>query len=161
MGAKSRRKGAVGEREAVVLAIECGHTKAYRSAPLQAAIGGADEHGDIGGINGLYVEVKRHERVPVSRLAAELLETDRPGLTSVLLSRDNGSRWLATLDAREYLHRHDELLRLRSEVLFLRAALRQVPSNTDSEDWPERQVVAGQDPEAAGLSSAGTWKVPA
>lgn len=122
MGAKSRNKGAAGEREAVCMAIECGHRSAHRTAPMQA--GHADDYGDIGGVQGLYLEVKRHARVPVSRLACELVEVERPGYTSVLLSRDDGERWLATLDAREYLRGHDEYLRLRDRVLFLEARLR-------------------------------------
>lgn len=158
MGAKSRRKGKSGELELVALARECGFPFARRGAPMQAGYGD-DTLADVDGIPLLYAEAKRYRRTPVARLLAELLENERPGVTSALFWRDDDRPWRVALDAREYLNRHDELLRLRSEVLFLRSALAQVPAQTCEEDWPERApVVAGQDPEAAGLSSSGTWR---
>ena len=121
MGAKSRRKGKGGELEVVSLAKEAGFHEAKRTAPMQAG-GYAAEYGDVE-IPLLYSEAKRYRRTPVTRLAAELLATERPGLTSVLFSRDDDRQWLATLDAREFLNRHRELLRLRSELLRLRQDL--------------------------------------
>lgn len=157
MGAKSRRKGKSGELELVALARECGFPSARRGAPMQAGYGD-DTLADVDGIPLLYAEAKRYRRTPVARLLAELLENERPGVTSALFWRDDDRPWRVALDAREYLNRHDELLRLRSEVLFLRAALRQVPGPTP-DDWPgdPTPLVAGQDPDAAGLP----WRHPA
>jgi hypothetical protein len=109
----------VGELEAVALAVEAGFPRARRAAPLQARDG--EEAPDVTGVGDLWLEAKRHRKVPVARLARELLSVERPGWTAVLVHRDDGGPWLATLDARELLHRHRELLDLRAEVAALRA----------------------------------------
>ncbi len=145
MSAKSRNKGAAGEREVVVLAVEAGFAKARRGAPMQAAAG--DALPDVDGIPGLWAEAKRHHHVQVPRLARELLAVERPGFTSVLFSRDDGGPWLATLDARELLHRHRELLDLRAEVLRLRRAAPATTADGDVWDGPE-PLPAGKDLEA-------------
>jgi hypothetical protein len=122
MGAKSRTKGKVGERELVDLAKAAGFDGARRGSPMQAADG--ESLADVDGIPLLWAESKRYRRTPIARLAREMLATERPGSTSVLFSRDDGrgEGWLATLDAREFLNRHRELLDLRIEVAKLRAA---------------------------------------
>lgn len=63
MGARERRKGAVGERE-VVHACEARGLKAKRTAPLQAAQG--HDASDVAlNIGGVHLEVKRRERTRV------------------------------------------------------------------------------------------------
>jgi len=121
VGAKSRRKGKGGELELVALALQAGFPRARRGAPMQAADGEA--LADVDGIPLVWAEAKRYRRTPIARLAAQLCATERLGVTSVLFSRDDDRGWLATLDAREFLHRHGELLRLREENLRLRQDL--------------------------------------
>lgn len=140
MSAKSRREGAAGERELVALAVECGFPRARRGAPMRAA--GDEALPNVDAIPGLWAKVKRHHRVRVPRLARELLAVEPPGFTAVLFSRDDGGPWLATLDARELLHRHRELLDLRAEVARLRTA-----AERDVWDGPE-PLPAGKDLEA-------------
>lgn len=149
MGAKSRRKGKVGELELVHLAQECGFPSARRGGPIQGD--GEERLADLDGVPLLWGEGKRYRRTPIARLAAEMLATERPGLTSVLFSRDNGRGWLATLDAREFLHRHEELLRLRSEVVRLRAQVRDacVPCAVEAREDEERREYADNQKGAA------------
>jgi Holliday junction resolvase len=118
-GARSRRKGAGGEREFAALAEERGFPDSKRTAPMQAG-GYADEFGDVSGIPLLYVECKRYRRTPVNRFSREVL-VERPGLVSVLAWRDDGEPWRVTLDAAAFLTLHRDLLNLRAEVLRLRA----------------------------------------
>ncbi len=140
MSARSRTKGKRGELEVVALAIECGFLQARRASPMQAA--GGEVMPDVDGIRGMWAEAKRWRKVPIARLARELLAVERPGFTAVLFSRDDGGPWLATLDARELLHRHRELLELRREVARLRAA-----AERDVWDGPE-PLPGGKDLEA-------------
>lgn len=119
MGAMSRRKGAAGERELAALARECGFGEAKRLAPMQAG-GYARTFGDVGDIPLLYAEAKRYKRTPVARFLRDLLKTEHLGETSALFWRDDNEPWRVALDAREFLHRHRELLDLRAEVTRLR-----------------------------------------
>lgn len=121
MGGKSRRKGAVGEREFVALAVEYGFPQAKRTAPMQAG-GHADEFGDVSGIPLLHVECKRYRRTPVNRFARECLG-ERPGFVPVLAWRDDDQPWRVTLDATDLLKLLRELLDLRAKVLGARAEL--------------------------------------
>jgi Holliday junction resolvase len=121
MGAKSRRKGAGGEREFAALAEERGFLDAKRTAPMQAG-GYADEFGDVSGVPLLYLECKRYRRTPVNRFAREVLH-ERPGFVSVLAWRDDGQPWRVTLDAADFLTLHRELIDLRSQVARLLASL--------------------------------------
>lgn len=111
MGAKSRRKGAAGEREFVQLAREAGFYRAERSAPMQAATGDAT-HADLDHVGRLWVECKRHRRVNVQRAMRDLLATERPGLTRVLLHRSDDGPALATLEAAELLKLEAQALRI-------------------------------------------------
>jgi Holliday junction resolvase len=120
MGAKSRRKGAGGEREFAALADERGFHDAKRTAPMQAG-GYAEEFGDVSGVPLLYLECKRYRRTPVNRFSRDVLSVERPGLVSVLAWRDDGEPWRVTLDAAAFLTLHRELLNLRAEVLRLQA----------------------------------------
>lgn len=109
-GAMSRRKGAQGERDVVALAREAGFTRAERAAPLQAA-NGDEHHADVEGVGRLFIEVKRHAKVSVPGCMKALLATDRPGFVRVLVHRDNGGKWLATLEASELLKLERDALR--------------------------------------------------
>lgn len=115
MGAMSRRKGASGEREVVALAREVGFAKAERAAPLQAHRGD-ENHADVEGVGRLFIEVKRHAKVSVPGCMKALLSKDRPGFIRVLVHRDNGGQWLATLEASELLKLERDALRHRPTI---------------------------------------------
>lgn len=111
MGAKSRRKGKVGEREVVTLAQEHGFSSARRTAPMQASDGDAT-YPDVANVGRIWAEVKRHAHVSVQGEMRTLLATERPGFVRVLFHRDNGGPALATLEA-------SELLKLEAQALGL------------------------------------------
>jgi hypothetical protein len=110
MGRMSRAKGCRGEREVVALAKEAGFIRAERAAPLQAAKGD-EHHADVEGVGRLFVEVKRHAKVSVPGCMKALLAKERPGFIRVLVHRDNGGKWLATLEATELLKLERDALR--------------------------------------------------
>lgn len=117
MGAKSRRKGAQGERELAQLARDCGFKDAKREAPMQAGHG--SDYPDVGQIHGLYVEGKRYKRTPVNKFARDLLDLPprADGLLPVLMWRDDGiTKWRATLDGDVFLKMWNEMLELRRAV---------------------------------------------
>lgn len=87
MGAKSRRKGASGEREVVAIAREEGFASAVRTAPMQAGHSLAYE--DVAEVGRLAIEAKRYKRTPVNRFARVTLAKERPGFISVLAYRDD------------------------------------------------------------------------
>lgn len=123
MGAKSRRKGAAGERELAELARSVGFKDAKRTAPMQAAIGGANQFADIGNIPGLYCESKRYKKTPVGKFADEVLVPRADGNVPVLLYRDDGKPWRAVVDGQF-------LLALWKECQDLRGALAMVAQGT-------------------------------
>lgn len=113
-GRASRRKGAEGENELVILAREFGFNGARRTAPLQAW-DGDDKYPDVANIGRLWAENKRHRRVNVQACMRELLATERPGYVRVLFHRDNNGPALATLEASELLKLEAAALGIRPE----------------------------------------------
>jgi hypothetical protein len=87
MGAKSRRKGKVGEREVANLAKGYGFGEAKRGAPMQAA--GGETLADVCEVGRLWIEAKRYKRTPVNGFARKHLARERPGFISVLSYRDD------------------------------------------------------------------------
>lgn len=112
-GAKSRSKGARGERQAAEVFQRNGYPDTHRSAPMQA---GQVERGycDLAGTGLLRVEVKSWGRVPIARLAAEMLREECPGYEAVLASKDDRGPWLGTMDLARLSSCMAELERLRA-----------------------------------------------
>jgi hypothetical protein len=87
---------------------------------MQAGYGSADDP-DVGGLPGLYVEVKRYRHTPVARFSRELLDA-RPredGALPVLVWKDDGlpkDAYRATLRAGHLFALYNELLALRQAV---------------------------------------------
>lgn len=102
----SRRKGGVGEREVVALLRQHGWGRAERTSNGRAQAG----KGDIaGGPEGVHIEVKRVEKLNVSKALAQIDRDAGPHDLPLLLHRSSNQPWLATLPAEELL----ALLRLR------------------------------------------------
>lgn len=96
MSRMSRTKGAKGEREVIALA------RAHGFTAVRTRSGAGQVRGDIAGIDGFAVEVKRAERESVRTWFAQAAEncgTDIP----VVAHRRNGGQWLATLELDELL----------------------------------------------------------
>jgi hypothetical protein len=104
-GMKSRDKGKRGEREVVTLLRAEGIRNALRTATLQNVSGGVRAADVLA--EPLGVEVKRGRAVPLRRSIVDALDGERAAalyeqhLTPVLAHRDDGGRWLATLDLRD------------------------------------------------------------
>lgn len=96
MSARERRKGSAGEREVVLLAEAAGFTG------LRTRSGGGQVRGDIAGIPGMAVEVKRCERESVRAWFDQAAENCGPDVP-VVAHRKNRGPWLATLELDELL----------------------------------------------------------
>jgi hypothetical protein len=94
-GRRSRNRGKVGEREVADLLRSAGWPAARRG--VQHA-GGPDSPDVVGGPAGWHVEVKRTEALNVWRAMAQAV-ADAQGRPALVLTRRNGARWLAVLDA--------------------------------------------------------------
>jgi hypothetical protein len=120
MGAKSRRKGAQGERDVANIAQEMGFGDAERAAPMQAGANRQDEP-DVRTVGRLWIESKRYRRTPVNKFAREVLGEERPGFVSVLVYRDDRQpEPYAVLTLRELLKLERDALdgaRFRAEAL--------------------------------------------
>ena len=96
MGAKERRKGAVGEREASELIGRIFNTQASR-----AARNGVDRAEDIHHqVAGLFCEVKRVEKLNVPA-AMDKARVDADGRIPTLWHRRNRGEWLLTFRAED------------------------------------------------------------
>jgi hypothetical protein len=103
----SRTKGAVGEREVVALAKAAGFPDAERTSNGRHQ----RTRGDIAGVPGLSLEVKRVEALRLRASWDQCCEAAGDHAIPVLAHRWNGGEWLAVLPLDELLalqkHRED------------------------------------------------------
>jgi len=92
MGTMSRSKGARGELEVQELARAHGFTSCRR-----AFASGASGGGDLTGIPGVHVEVKRTERLNLPAAFRQAQAAAERGETPMVAHRSNGQPWLATV----------------------------------------------------------------
>lgn len=97
MGAKSRRKGASGERELAA------HLREWlphladairRTSPLQAGDGHAA--GDVA-LPGFHVECKRQKRCNTKAALAQAIEAAPAALVPIAITRDDHGEWTVTM----------------------------------------------------------------
>lgn len=100
MTLNSRKKGKVGELEAVALLREFGFD-AQRTSPLQAAGGTTDA--DVKGIDGVHLEVKRCERVEIDKWCAQAELATSPGDVPAVAWRRSRQRWRVALPLTDFL----------------------------------------------------------
>lgn len=97
MGAKSRRKGAQGEREVCAIDAEF-EFRSERTAPMQAGHDGWDDAmSKEYPLSLLKREVKRYRRTPVNKFVREYIVPEVPGYVPTLVWRDDHMPWMATL----------------------------------------------------------------
>lgn len=89
----SRDKGARGEREIVALYHAAGFPDAHRT-PLS---GGLQWKGDVQGIPGLHIEVKRQENLRLWDALAQAEKDCPPGLIPALHFRRSRSSWFVAV----------------------------------------------------------------
>lgn len=92
MGAMSKEKGKVGEREVAALLRGCG-IEARRG---QQFSGGDDSPDVVHSMEGLHLEVKRTEKLQLWQAFAQA-DTDAGGNTPVVVHRANYRPWVAIL----------------------------------------------------------------
>jgi hypothetical protein len=100
MGAKSRRKGAQGEREVCAVDAEFGFVS-KRTAPMQAGHGSKDWDDTMSKeypLSLLKREVKRYKKTPVNRFVSEYVVPEVPGFIPCLVWRDDQMPWMATMN---------------------------------------------------------------
>jgi hypothetical protein len=113
MGSMSRRKGAVGEREAAEKLNDVLGTRFHRGRQYH---GGPDSPDLAGDLPGLHVEVKRTERLSLYPALAQA-RRDAPGLAvPAVMHRANGKPWVIVVEV-------DDLIRLLDVVDEHRARL--------------------------------------
>lgn len=98
MGRASRDKGAIGEREVQDLARAHGFTSCRR-----AFASGASGGGDLTGIPGVHMEVKRTERLDLPGAWRQATTAADPTEIPVVAHRSSRQPWLATLPLDELL----------------------------------------------------------
>lgn len=112
MGKKSRDKGKAGEREVARLCREMGY-EAHRTAQYR---GNTGEAGDVEGLAGVHIEVKRTESFrlydSLAQARHDATEANR-GEIPVVFHRRNNCPWVCILGARDFftLYREWELNR--------------------------------------------------
>jgi Holliday junction resolvase len=90
MGRMQRNKGGRGEREVVLLAEAHGFTG------LRTRSGGGQVRGDIAGIPGLALEVKRQEKLAIPEWMRQAQANCGPDIPAVAHRRNN-EQWNVTL----------------------------------------------------------------
>lgn len=95
----SRQKGAAAEREAAKWLQERG-VSARRGVQYQGGPGSPDVVHDLPNV---HLEVKRTERLDLDSAMTQAREEAPPGSTPVVLHRKNRGRWVAILDAEDWL----------------------------------------------------------
>lgn len=101
MGKTSREKGKRGEREFAAFCRDQGYD-AHRTQQYQGNTGAA---GDVEGLPGIHVEVKRTEVLKVwDYMTQAKHDADQEGLGNIPLVawRKNEHRWLAILDMEDF-----------------------------------------------------------
>lgn len=100
LGAKSRRKGAVGEREVAVLLRRSFPDARRRSSGEESQV----ERGrDLSGVPGFCVQVCRAVRPPIERKLVEAQKVRAAGELAVAFTRSDRGMWLATMAIHDWL----------------------------------------------------------
>ena len=93
----SRQKGAAGEREFANLCREKGFTKARRGQQYSGI-----EGKDVVGLDGIHIEVKRVERLNLSKAMEQAIEDRKEGEIPIVAHRKNYEDWQITMLADDW-----------------------------------------------------------
>lgn len=95
MGRSEREKGTRGEREVVLIC----NTRGFRTWRVPNSGGLSAQHGkgDIAGLPGIHVEVKRAERLRMDEWSAQSEGDAAPGDMPVVVYRSSGQPWRMSL----------------------------------------------------------------
>ena len=146
MGKMSKRKGAVGEREAAAKLNDVLGTRFHRGRQYQGGPGSPDLAGDL---PGLHVEVKRCERLSLYRAMAQARRDASVDQVPAVIHRANGRGWLLVVAV-------EDLIRLLDVVDACRGRLAaEPPDAVGSGQLAVRETGDGRQPRAEALGPGG------
>lgn len=99
MSKASRSKGKRGELDFCQYARDHGHPDAKRTSDGRTQ----NQRGDVAGIPGAYIEVRRRETINIWACLDEAIEQAPPGDTPIVAFRRNNSEWMAALPLKALL----------------------------------------------------------
>jgi len=99
MGSKSKRKGAVGERDFALFCREHGYD-VHRTAQHMGKGGG---EADVRGLPGVHVEVKRTEALRLWDALEQAGRDAKPGEIPIVAHRPNNRPWIVILSADDFM----------------------------------------------------------
>lgn len=108
MAINSKNKGKNGELEFVRLCRAEGYDTVHRTAQYRGNTGQA---GDVEGLEGIHVEVKRNERLNILEAMEQSVrdcEASGKGETPIVAHRKNNSPWLITMRAEDWFSMYRE-----------------------------------------------------
>ena len=108
MAINSKNKGKNGALEFVRLCHAEGFDKVHRTAQYRGNTGQA---GDVEGLPGIHVEVKRNERLNILEAMEQSVrdcEASGKGETPIVAHRKNNSPWLVTMKAEDWFSMYRE-----------------------------------------------------
>ena len=97
MSINSRQKGAAGEREWAKLCREQGFTDARRGQQFSGI-----EGKDVVGLPSIHVEVKRVERLNISKAMEQAIEDSKDTEIPIVAHRKNREEWKVTMRAEDW-----------------------------------------------------------
>ena len=98
MSINSNQKGKAGEREFANLCREKGFIKARRGQQYSGI-----EGKDVVGLEGIHIEVKRVERLNLSKAMKQAIEDSSEGERPIVAHRKNREEWKVTMLAEDWL----------------------------------------------------------
>ena len=108
MPINSKAKGKNGELEFCRLCHAEGYNDVHRTAQSRGNTGQA---GDVEGLPGIHVEVKRNERLNILEAMEQSVrdcEASGKGETPIVAHRKNNSPWLITMRAKDFFNLYRE-----------------------------------------------------
>lgn len=94
----SREKGKAGEREFAALCRKHGFEDARRGQQFSGI-----EGKDVVGLEGIHIEVKRVERLNLSKAMKQAIEDSKEGEIPIVAHRKNREEWKVTMRAEDWL----------------------------------------------------------
>lgn len=99
MGAMSRTKGKVGEREVAALLKKHG----FEARRGQQFAGGGDSPDVVHSMEGFHIEVKRSETFALYDALAQAEKDKKKGEDALVFHRRNNKPWVVAMDAEAFL----------------------------------------------------------
>jgi hypothetical protein len=124
----SRRKGAVGEREAAEKLNEVFGTRFHRGRQYH---GGPDSPDLAGDMPGLHIEVKRVERLSLYPAMVQARRDAAPDQVPVVMHRANNRPWLIVVEVADLIRLLDVVDECRAKLSGVREQMAVTSGETD------------------------------